>query len=285
MNARMLAVLLAPALGPTAAAAQDITAPIPSAVVAPVEAPWDTVTAEWTERRYKVEAVRFKARDETGTDWPGSDEVVVGTVDANGFTVSGEIGGIDSGDTHELDPAVSCIVGVLPGVATLGRDSVCDEAGRPGPFSFRVELWEKDFSLFSFCTPLGPAAGQHRGPHCLHNGADDFIGRRELFFPVPDLESTLPNVGDSFTETVVLIPCPPGTSACGGWFSTDYSFTYRTTRLPDVQTDFRSQLLAAMERSQIRIAGDAVAAGLRMLTAPTDRKAEPDEPDDVVARR
>jgi hypothetical protein len=28
---------------------------------------WDTI--EWTERRYKIEAVGFKARNETGWDW------------------------------------------------------------------------------------------------------------------------------------------------------------------------------------------------------------------------
>ena len=65
-----------------------------------------------------------------------------------GFTVSNEIGDINSGDTHEFDPAVSCIISVRPGIATLGRNSVCDEAGKPGPFSFKVELWEKDISPF-----------------------------------------------------------------------------------------------------------------------------------------
>lgn len=103
--------------------------------------PWDTVTATIVERRYKVEAVRFKARDETGIDWWGDDDVMVGTTDAKGFTSSAEIGSIDSGDTHNFDPAVSCIIGVLPGKVTLGESSVCDPAGEPGPFSFRVELW------------------------------------------------------------------------------------------------------------------------------------------------
>lgn len=279
------------ALVPATAAAQDAAAPPatgrPEAAVPAIEVPWDTIAAPWSERRYKVEAIRFKARDETGIDWWGSDEVMVGTADAEGSTASNEIGDIDSGDTHEFDPAVSCLIGVRPGVATLGRDSVCDPAGKPGPFSFAVEFWEKDFSIFGgFCAVVGPLPGWHVAPHCVndHRG-DDFIGWRELFFPVPDLEATLPNVGDSFTETVVLDPCPPGADACGDWDFPDYSFTYRTTRLPDVGTDFRSELVAAMERSRIGTAGAAVAAGLRLLAAPVDRKAEPEETDDVVARR
>lgn len=70
--------------------------------------------ATWVERRYKIEALRFKARDETGIDWPGSDEVMVETHDAKGWTVSNEIGDINSGTTHDFVPAKSCIVAVHP---------------------------------------------------------------------------------------------------------------------------------------------------------------------------
>ena len=287
MIARLLASLLVIAFGATPLLAQgagDPAAPEASEpesseiVVPPVDFPWETITADWVERRYKVEAIRFKARDETGIDWLGSDEVMVETIDAKGLTVSDEIGDIDSGDTHDFDPALSCIIGVRPGEVVLGKSSRCDDAGEPGPFSFVVQFWEKDsFSLdFGFCA-IVPGSSGHFPTHCADDGiGDDFIGRRELFFPLPDLEATLPNVGDSFTETVVLGLCPEGTTVCGGWDTPDYTFTYRTTRLPDVRTDFRSQLEAAMARSGIRLAGDAVAAALRGVEAPVDRKAEPE---------
>ena len=55
---------------------------------------WDAI--EWTERRYKIEALGFKAGEETGNSWLGSDEVMIHTDDAKGCTVSGQIGGIDS---------------------------------------------------------------------------------------------------------------------------------------------------------------------------------------------
>ena len=210
MIAREIVPLIALGLSATAAVAQgageaDANGRRHRRTVSSVE----TITAEWTERRYKVEAIRFKARDETGADWPGADEVMVETNDAKGSTVTNEIGGINWGDAHEFDPALSCIIGVRPGTVVLGEKSVCDEAGEPGPFSFKVEMWEKDVIGFDFgfCKPVGPAPGGHIGPHCAndHRG-DDFIGWAELFFPIPDLETTLPNVGDSFTETVVLIP-------------------------------------------------------------------------------
>lgn len=251
--------------------------------------PWDAIDVAIRERRYKVEAIRFKARDESGVDWLGSDEVRVFTADAKGFTSSDEIGDIDSGDTHVFDPAASCIIGVRPGLVTLGVDSVCEAAGVPGPFSFRVELWEQDafFDPFGFgaCVVVPPGPDEHNQRECANDEmGDDFLGGLDVFFPVPDLEATLPNVGDSFTETVVLSPCEHG--ACAGWLLPDYAFTYRTTRLPDVGTDFRSELVAAMRRSRIERADEAIAAGLRLLTTPPPRQAEPEPaPPTVTAGR
>lgn len=107
---------------------------------------WDAI--EWTEQRYKIEALGFKARDESGIDWPGSsDEVLIRTDDAKGWTVSDEFSDVDSGETHKLDPARSCIIAVRPGIVVLGKTSVCDDAGEPAPFWFAVNLWEKDPAL------------------------------------------------------------------------------------------------------------------------------------------
>src|SRR4051794_33867685 len=108
---------------------------------------------EWMERRYKIEAVSFKALDETGFDWPGSDGVMVGTVDAKGSTVSEEFEDVDTGETCNFDPAKSCIVAVRPGEVILGKTSVCNDVGEPAPLFFEVEFWEKDDfgNPFGFC--------------------------------------------------------------------------------------------------------------------------------------
>lgn len=240
--------------------------------------PWETI--EWIERRYKIEAMRFKCRDETGWDWPGSDEVMVGTEDAKGGTVSDEIGDIDSGDTHHFDPLKSCIIAVRPGVVVLGKTSVCNDIGEPAPLSFEVEFWEKDPIGYpmGFCNviPPGPGSDGHAGPHCVndHNG-DDFIGRAQLFFSAQDF-AVLPNVGDEFIETVVLSPCPPGTTVCGGWDFPDYTFTYRTTRLRDVRVDLRAVLDEAMQTSGARSELEAIVTGLRFLRALSPRNIEPE---------
>lgn len=198
-------------------------------------------TIGWVERRYKIEAIRFKARDETGIDSLGSDEVMVKTEDAKGWTVSNKIGDIDSGDTHNFDPAKSCIVSVRPGVVILGESSVCTKAGEPAPLSFQVEFWEKDSSLVSgFCVVGGlPAAGKHIGPHCANDGTgDDFIGRSRVDYSTQELEAALPNVGDELIESRTLDPCPG--KICGG--VPYYTFTWRVTRLADVRIDRRTVL-------------------------------------------
>jgi hypothetical protein len=234
---------------------------------------WDTIT--WVERRYKIEAMRFKARDETGIDWLGSDEVMVETRDAKGWTVSDEIGNIDSGDTHHFDPVKSCIVPVRPGIVVLGKTSVCDDVGEPAPLGFRVEMWEKDFSIFGGFSKCLPGAGDsHAGPHCVADEGDDFIGRAQIDLSAQELEAALPNVGDEHIETVVLNPCRG--DVCDVTFGPDYSFTFRVTRLPDVRVVGRSVLDEAMQRSGIRSELEGIAAGLRSLRVPSPRKIEPE---------
>lgn len=240
---------------------------------------WDMI--EWTERRYKIEAVRFKARDESGWDWWGSDEVMVETMDVKGWTVSDEIGGIDSGDTHHFDPLRSCVVSVRPGIVVLGKTSVCTDAGEAAPLGFDVEFWEKDSIgwSFGFCAAASPEAGFHAGPHCANDrNGDDFIGRARIDWPAADLEAMLPNVGDEHVETVVLNPCSKGESVCDVTYGPDYSVTYRITRLRDARVDLRSLLNDAMRRTGARSELEAIVTGLRSLRAPTPRQVEPNLP-------
>lgn len=178
-------------------------------------------TFEWKDRRYKIEAVSFKARDETGYfDWTGSDEVVVYTQDAKGWTISDEFDDVDTGETHNFDPAKSCLVGIHPGEVILGKTSVCDAVGVPAPLYFEVEFYEMDTNWwpFYFCPGHPSPPSEHTGPgsdDCLEGGAHDFIGYRHLDFSMQDLETALPNVGAEYIETVTLFPCPKDVSVCG----------------------------------------------------------------------
>ena len=239
---------------------------------------WDTI--EWTERRYKIEAVGFKARNETGWDWWGSDEVMVGTEDSKGWTVSAELSGVDSGEFYSFDPVRSCVVAVRPGIVVLGKTSVCNEAGEPAPLSFGVELWEKDVVGWrtGFCKTLPPGKGLHAGPHCADDGSGaDFIGRARVDLSALDLEAVLPNVGDEHIETVVLSPCPSG-EVCSDADLPDYSFTFRVTRVRDARVELRSLLDETMHRTGARSELEAIVTGLRSLRAPSPRQVEPNLP-------
>jgi hypothetical protein len=238
---------------------------------------WATI--RWIERRYKIEAMRFKARDETGIVWLGSDEVMIETTDAKGWTVSNEIGDIDSGNTHNFDPAKSCIVAVRPGFAVLGQSSVCEEVGEPAPLGFQVEFWEQDSAGFplGFCGseggPLEP--GRHGGLHhagCPNStGFNDFIGSALIDYSPQELEAALPYVGNEQIESITLIHCPGETcgDGPGPWNFGDYTFTWRVTRLPNRLVGFPSVLGEAMRISGARSELEAIRAGLRILRAPT----------------
>jgi hypothetical protein len=242
---------------------------------------WDTI--QWVERRYKIEALRFKARVETGInwlDWLGSDEVLVETTDAKGWTVSNEIGNIDSGDTHNFDPAKSCIVAVRPGTVVLGVSSVCEKVGEPAPLGFQVAFWEKDWigNPGGFCVgpPSSLAPGHHAGTNyagCFNGWQfNDFIGSARIDYPTHELEVALPMVGDEVVESITLDACPG--ELCAGY--PVYTFTWRVTRLPDVRVDLRSVLDEAMQISGARSELEAIRAGLRYLRAPSPRKTEPE---------
>jgi hypothetical protein len=259
---------------PAVAQERQDTEPRPRIVVPP-DIPWHTFS--WIERRYKIEALRFKARDETGYDWAGSDEVMVTTEDAMGWTVSNEIGDIDSGNVHNFDPAKSCIISVRAGVVVLGRTSVCDDLGGAAPLGFRVEMWEKDGFGWppGFCAPLAPEPGRHAGPHCPDDGnGDDFIGDAQIDLGIAELEAALPTVGAEHIETVVLNPCRG--DVCDVTYGPDYSFTYRITRLPDVEVRLEAVLKEAMSKIGARSELEAITAGLRALRAPAARKTEAD---------
>lgn len=247
----------------------------PALVQPPSNISWDTI--EWIERRYKIEALRFTARHETGIGWWGSDEVMVGTHDAKGSTASDEIGGINSGDVHHFDPVRSCVLAVRPGIVVLGKTSVCDDAGEPAPLGFRVEFWEKDSRWSAgFCNPVPPGPGFHAGTHCANEGnGDDLIGRASIDLSAQELEAALPNVGDQHVQTVVLSACSTG-DACGGEDLSDYSFTFHVMRLPDVRVGLRSVLDDAMHKIGARSELEAIAAGLRSLRAPSPRQIEPE---------
>src|SRR5215207_139364 len=93
---------------PTGARAQAPQADAPPPVSNP--AVGRVVDTQPSELRVKVEAISFRALDETGYDRFGSDEVIVLIRDATGkiLTTSKEFGGVDRGETRTFAPNQRC---------------------------------------------------------------------------------------------------------------------------------------------------------------------------------
>jgi hypothetical protein len=164
------------------------------------------------KRRYKVEALSFRCIEETGHNWPGSDEIVVLIKDPILLleAVSGIYEDVDAGDSRSFEPGKNCILPIRN----------CSNAGIPGPFAFTVMLYEMDRPNFSGACLGAPFGGP---AECIYpDSGDELIGYRLITFTAEELAEVMPNVYDTFDETIRL----RGEGA-------EYMFTYRLTRLPD----------------------------------------------------
>jgi hypothetical protein len=183
-----------------------------------------------------VEAVSFHCNDEVSYDGPWiSDEVRVGIGTPAIITISKVFGDVDSGETWSFAPDQSCIYPIMgaggPGVFVAPDATwTCSPAGTPGPISFTIVMAEEDSGFFHRLS----SEGQFTAPIELPDGNDDLIGRFTVEVTPEELATAMPNVGDTFDETITLGPCfdergcvtSPGTPN-----DAEYTFTYRFTRL------------------------------------------------------
>ncbi len=179
------------------------------------------------EPRYKVEAISFHCYDETGYDALGSDEIMVGISyithvnnphSLGDFVFIGPFEDVDAGETRSFQSNQRCILPINSPNNEFrtqrGDVWTCSDKGVPGPFAFLVEMREID----------------------VPESESDRIGYSELRFTPQELAAAMPNVYDTYDETIDLGPCydergcveSPGLPT-----GPHYSFTYRITRLPD----------------------------------------------------
>lgn len=177
----------------------------------------ETQTVTVTLPQFIVQAVSFKAIDETGWDWTGSDEVHAVFADFNPINerATSEYDHVNAGETIAFIADDQCI-SPLPD-CSHGSDRV----------RFAVALWEADVDL-GFSGIFGLDKPDQIGAHDMYetgiDSGDDLIGRAQVAFSRIQLLGTLPNVGDVVERQLTL------TGGAG-----DYRFNYRITRLPDVR--------------------------------------------------
>jgi hypothetical protein len=198
--------------------------------------------------RFKLEAVSFRALNETGIDRFGSDEVYVSIhVPAHKVATRTQVfEDVDAGKTTNIPADQSCILAIagVSGPTSFsayksGDRWSCSRDGAPGPFSFTVVLRERDDRLVNCLLPLGCqydhgiVEGEELRP--IDDDQDDLIGRHTVVYSMEEL--TALRVGQVKQESVQLRPCikpAPQLYYCAPW-EAEYQFTWRLTRLPDAE--------------------------------------------------
>lgn len=172
--------------------------------------------------RYMVEAISFKALNETGVDFLGSDEIV-GRFAIGGRTMfTGIYGDVDTGETHSFRTGQQCIFPAIDPDQTLNHTWSCNARGAPGPLRFQITLYEYDGPIRHFLTVAGfclTYAGDDLTNHCDDSTPLESltIGSGYVELTEAELAALLPTVGMS-VENIV----PIGSA---------YRVTIRLTRL------------------------------------------------------
>lgn len=168
--------------------------------------------------RFIVQAVGYRAENETGADWTGSDEIY-GIFFDSGRNIRVRTrtrGDVDTGETRDFDANQSCITPI----DVLTRNSrgqpstwACDDAGVRAPFSVHFSLYENDEELLD---RRGLGCWNGSDPAVRPDCEDDMIVNAVVMFTERNLLASLPNVGASEGRTVT---------------TRGYRFTYRITRV------------------------------------------------------
>ena len=213
-----------------------LSGPAPARIGTGLRPPAETAIPH-DEPRFKIEALNFKAIDESGYDWPFADEVFA-VFEAGGYVAStDEESDVDTGETRAFRLDQNCL---LPVLATHLHYWACNPKGVAGPLRFTISLYEADGSpfvrarRFSGAYPSGTTIPQIRA-----RDGDDLIGRKTLTFSLADLITSMPVPGNTWQNSVTLgKPCHDPDFVClGGPGPTgpEYRFRYRITRLPNVR--------------------------------------------------
>ena len=144
----------------------------------------------FTSPQFKVEALWFKANDETGWYWTGSDEIYAVFSDMDPThtdRTTSEYDNVDEGD----------LVNFRSGDTCMAPQPNCDRG--MADLNVRFSFWESDWEAplgFSYCN--GPDSPGLRWRlefgECID---DDFIGEGSIIHSRAELVAMLPTVGSS----------------------------------------------------------------------------------------
>jgi hypothetical protein len=191
--------------------------------------------------RYKLEAISFRADDESGIDWIGSDEpvFVFTSVDGAGSqrSVAQKFGDVDSGESRSFTTArclvATCTTGVA-GPLALTTQLVESDGGSAeeirGKVSKAITTLQWVTKVFGWDASFLDGAIED---YLVSVFADDLMGSANLVWEQWELAQALPVVGATYTEVIHL-------GERGGdlpsWLDNppDYTLRLRITRMADL---------------------------------------------------
>jgi hypothetical protein len=161
------------------------------------------------QRRYKVTVDKFWVKNESGWDWPGSDEVVWHFAASNGVgetdLTTGEYGDVDDGETIEMGD-----ICITPGGCNVGGGGdlllTATAVEMDGPLSTLAPtvagLSNMSYFLYSQFGPAdwvnpGPRFQQEAGQYLASVLDNDVIGSDILAMTEEDLSIQVPYIGSN----------------------------------------------------------------------------------------
>lgn len=152
--------------------------------------------------RYVVEAISFKALNETGIDFLGSDEIVARFAIGDKAMATGIYSGVDTGETHDFRTQQKCIAPAIDPDQTRNFAWTCNSRGASGPFNFQITLYEYDGDIRKmpdFCISVG---GDLKAG-CAGFGSTT-IGSAYVSLTEDELAALMPTVGTSVDRVVPI---------------------------------------------------------------------------------
>jgi hypothetical protein len=183
------------------------------------------------EPRFIVEAIEFKAVDETGPNNPGSDEIFAVFDNPQHTVVTGVYGNVDTDDVVAFPASQNCIWPAVDLDVSRNQRWQCNAQGGSGPVSFGITLYEIDPDYDNiipagFCITLGSTdLGAPRARNCDTNHSD-IAFRADFTFGVSDILAHLDQSCRCWTQTARYRETD--------WRGDlEYQVTFRITRVDD----------------------------------------------------
>lgn len=197
--------------------------PLIAEPAAPPASPPNSAPGDGVARpRYMVEAINFKALNETGVDFLGSDEIVARFAIDGRSMFTGIYGDVDTGDTVAFRSGQQCIFPAIDPDQTLNHNWSCNARGAPGPLRFQITLYEYDGTARHFLTLAG---------FCIAPPGDDLTNSCGSGAPLKSLTIGSGYVGFTDAELAALMPTVGASVERMVPIASAYQVNIRLTRL------------------------------------------------------